>query len=52
MENMDKELTVPQWVLINWPKIPQTPQNYLSVQFVYPSQKVLDLNEKGFIGRP
>ena len=22
MENMDKGLTVPKWVLINWPKIP------------------------------
>ena len=27
MENMDKELTVPKWVLINHPKIPQMPQN-------------------------
>ena len=26
MENMDKELTVPKWVLIVWPKIPQMPQ--------------------------
>ena len=25
MENMDKGLTVPKWVLINWPKIPQMP---------------------------
>ena len=23
MENMDKGLTVPKWVLINWPNIPQ-----------------------------
>ena len=52
IENMDKGLTVPKWVLINWPKIPQMPQNYLSAQFVCPSQKVLNLNEKGFIGRP
>ena len=28
MEKMDKRLTVPKWVLINWPKIPQI----LSVQ--------------------
>ena len=27
MENMDKGLTVPKWVLIVWPKIPQMPQN-------------------------
>ena len=26
MENMDKELAVPKWVLIVWPKIPQMPQ--------------------------
>ena len=29
----------------------QMPQN-LSAQFVCPSPKVLDFNEKGFIGRP
>ena len=45
MKNMDKGLTVPKWVLIVWPKIPQMPQN-LSAQFVYPSPKVLDFNEK------
>ena len=28
MENMDKELTVPKWVLIIWPKIPQMPQKF------------------------
>ena len=44
MENMDKGLTVPKWVLIVWPKIPQMPQN-LSSQFVGPSLKVLDFNE-------
>ena len=31
MANMDKGLNVPKWVLINWPKIPQMPQN-LSAQ--------------------
>ena len=41
---MDKGLTVPKWVLIVWPKIPQKPQN-LSAQFVFPSPKVLDFNE-------
>ena len=51
MENMDKGLTVPKWVLINWPKIPQMPQN-LSAQIVCPSPKVWDFDKKGFIGRP
>ena len=45
MENMDKGLTVPKWVLIVWSKIPQMPQN-LSSQFVCPSPKGLDFNEK------
>ena len=45
MENMDKGLTVPKWVLIVRPKIPQMPQN-LSAQFVCPSQKSWDFNEK------
>ena len=45
MENMDKGLTVPKWVLIIWPKISQMPHN-LSAQFVCPSPKVLDFNEK------
>ena len=45
MESMDKGLTVPKWVLIVWPKIPKMPQN-LSAQFVCPSPKVLDFNEK------
>ena len=45
MENMDKKRTVPKWVLIVWRKIPQMPQN-LSAQFVCPSSKVLDFNEK------
>ena len=47
MENLDKGLTVPKlkWVLIVRPKIPQMPQN-LSAQFVCPSPKVLDFNEK------
>ena len=45
MENMDKGLTVPKWVLIVWPKIPQMLQN-LSAQFVCPIPKVLDFNRK------
>ena len=52
MKNMDKGLTVPKWVLINWPKVPTMPQN-LSAQIVCPSPKVWYFNEKkGFIGRP
>ena len=45
MENMEKRLTVPKWVLIVWPKIPQMPQN-LYAQFVYPIPKVWDFDEK------
>ena len=45
MENMDKGLTVPKWVLINWPKIPQMPQN-LSAQIVCPSPKIWYFDEK------
>ena len=45
MENMDKGLTVTKWVLIVWPKIPQMPLNSFA-QFVCPSPKVLDFNEK------
>jgi hypothetical protein len=47
MENMGKGLTVPKWVLIVWLKIPQMPKN-LFAQFVCPSPKVLDFNEKRF----
>ena len=42
---MDKGLTVPKWVLIVWQKMPQMPQN-VSAQFVCPSQKVMDFNDK------
>ena len=43
---MDMGLTVPKWVLIIWPKIytPNAPE-FIS-QFVCPSPKVLDFNEK------
>ena len=44
MENMDKGLTVPKWVLIFWPKIPQMLQN-LSAQSVCTSPQVLDFTE-------
>ena len=42
---MDRGLTVPKWVLINWPKISQMAQN-LSAQIVCPSRKVWDFDEK------
>ena len=42
MENMDKGLTVPKWVLINWSKIPQN----LSAQIVCPSPQLWDFDEK------
>ena len=45
MEDMDEGLTVPKWVLIVWPKVPQMHQN-LSAQFVCPSPKDLDFNKK------
>ena len=45
MENMDKGLIVPIWVLINRPKIPQTPKN-LSAQIVYPGPKFWNFDEK------
>ena len=45
MENIDKGLTAPKWMLIVWSKIPQMLQN-LSAQFVCPSPKVLNFNEK------
>ena len=44
MENMEKGLTVPKWVLIIRQKIPQMPQN-LSAQKFWISM------EKGFIGQ-
>jgi hypothetical protein len=45
MENMDKGPTVPKWVPIVLPKIPQMPQN-LSTQFACPSPKLWDFDEK------
>ena len=41
--NMDKGLTVTKWMLINWLKIPQMPQN-LYAQIVCPSRKVKDFD--------
>ena len=48
MKNMDKGLTVPKWVLINWLKMAQN----LFAQIVCRSPKVWNFDEKGFIGRP
>ena len=48
MENMDKGLNVPQWVLINRLKIPQM---YLP-KFSAQAQKFGISIQKGFIGRP
>ena len=45
IENMGKGVTVPKWVLIVCPIIPQMPQN-LSAQFACPTPKFLDFNEK------
>ena len=39
MENLEKGITVPKWVTIVWPKIPQMAKN-LCAQFV------LDFNKK------
>ena len=47
MENMDKGITVPKWVLINRPKESQMAQN-LSAQ----AQKFGILIKEGFIGHP
>jgi hypothetical protein len=44
---MDKGLTIPKWVLINGPKIPQN----LSAQFVCPRPKGWDFDEKGLYWR-
>jgi hypothetical protein len=45
MENMDKGLNVPKWVLINQLKIPQMPQNWFA-QIVCPSPKAWGFAEK------
>ena len=42
---MDKGLTIPKWVLINWPKIPKCPQT-LSARIVFPSPNVWNFDEK------
>jgi len=52
MENMDKGLTLPKWVLINRLKIPQNfPKIYLP-KLSAQAQKFGISTKKGFIGRP
>ena len=48
MENMDKGLTVPKWVLMNWPKIPKIPQmpQNLSRHIVYPRAQKFGISIK------
>ena len=46
MENMDKGLTVPKWVLIVWQKILQMPHNFSAH-----APKLYITMKKGFIGR-
>ena len=49
MENMDKGLNVPKWVLTNRAKIPQIYLPNFSAQ----GQKFgISIKKKGFIGRP
>ena len=45
MENMDKELTVPNLALLNLPKVPQMPPKFSS-QLVRLRQKVWDFRKK------
>ena len=47
MKIMDKGLTEPKWVLINWPKISQIHKNLFSQS----AQRFGILLKKGFIGR-
>ena len=51
MVNLVKELTVPKWVLIVGPKIPQMFRIYLS-NLSAQTQKFWISMKKGFIGRP
>ena len=51
MEIMDKGLTVPKWVLINWPKITKCPKIYLP-KVSAQAQKFGVSMKEGFIGHP
>ena len=47
MENLDKGLTVPKWVMINWLKITHMPQNVSA----HIANKFGISMKAGFIGR-
>ena len=51
MENLDKGLKVPKWMLINQPKILKRPKMYL-LKLSAQAQKFGISMKKGFIGRP
>ena len=51
MENMDKESTVSKWVLINWPKMPEIPQNLFAQIGSAKAQNFGTSMKKGFNGR-
>ena len=51
MENMDKGLGVPKWMLIDWLKYPKCPKMYLP-NFSALAQKFGISMKKGFIGHP
>ena len=46
MENMDKGLTVPTWVLIVWLKIPQMPKMISANLICLPKAKSLGFSKK------
>ena len=48
MENMDKGLTGPKWVLIVWPKISQTSQTF-SAQKYLPKPKSSRFLKESFL---
>ena len=50
MEKMDKEPTVPKWVLKNRPKIPLIPQDFGPI--CLPKSKSLGYSKKALSGRP
>ena len=51
MKNMEKGLTLPKWMLINWSKILEMPHIYLPKLSAH-AQKFEILMKEGFIGSP
>ena len=51
MENMNKGLTVPKWVVVVWPKIPQMPQTF-SDKIPAKAQKFRMFEKKTLSGCP